>query len=87
MKPLPTLQKAIPILNMSTPWAAALFTGTALSLTLGSGAVRAEVLYSLETKCAKAPAKLVTLMASKTVALPEVCGEARFLHGAKLTAS
>jgi len=56
MKPLPTLPIAIAPLTMSTlciraGWAAALLTGTALSLTLGSGAARAEVLYTLETRC------------------------------------
>ncbi|MEB3303025.1 MAG: hypothetical protein VKK99_00365 [Cyanobacteriota bacterium] len=39
--------------RMRCGWAAALLTGAALSLTLGSGGARgAEVLYSLETKCA-----------------------------------
>lgn len=52
MKPLPRLQKAIPDLVMSKPWAAALLTGMALTLTVGAGGARAEVLYTLETKCA-----------------------------------
>lgn len=57
MKPLHRLPIAIAPVTMSTlciraGWAAALLTGTALSLTLGSGAAQAEVLYTLETKCA-----------------------------------
>ena len=52
MKPLPTLQREISHLDMFKPWAAALLTGTALTLSLGAGGARAEVLYTLETKCA-----------------------------------
>lgn len=67
MKHLLTLQIAIPQLNMPTQpaalpspvhslciqtgWAAALLTGAALSLTLGSAEAQAEVLYTLGTKC------------------------------------
>lgn len=57
MKPLLTLPIAIAPRTMSTlciraGWATALLTGAALSLTLGAGAAQAEVLYTLETKCA-----------------------------------